>query len=163
MPMSLFHKLRSRPGRVLFACLGNSCRSQVAEAFARAYAGDVIEAASAGVLPASRISRTTRTVMEERGVPFQPDQTPKNILTFDLDSFDLIVNLSEYALPNTKTQVLKWPVADPIRQPEEAHREMCDQIDELVRFLAEHFRRAREWNLSNPLYSEECALASSSA
>jgi arsenate reductase len=161
--MSLFFSLRNRPGRVLFVCVGNSCRSQAAEAFARTYASDVMEAASAGVQPSSRISRTTRAVMEARGVPLHSDQAPKNILTFDLDSFDLIVNLSEYALPNTKTQVLKWPVADPIRQPEEAHREMCDQIDHLVCFLAEHFRRAREWNLSNPLYSEECALAPSSA
>jgi arsenate reductase len=161
--MSLFHSLRSKPGRVLFVCLGNSCRSQVAEAYARAYASDVIAAASAGVQPSSRISRTTRAVMEARGVPLHSEQTPKSLLSFDLDSFDLIVNLSEYALPHTKTQVLKWPVADPIRRREEAHREMCDQIDRLVRFLAEHFRRARDWNACNPLYSEECALAPSSA
>jgi hypothetical protein len=32
-------------------------------------------------------------------------------------------------------------------------------VEELVQFLTEHFRRAREWNLSNPLYSEECAQA----
>ena len=37
--------------RVLFVCIGNSCRSQVAEAFARAYGSDVMEVQSAGVSP----------------------------------------------------------------------------------------------------------------
>ena len=37
---------------VLFVCIGNSCRSQMAEAFARAYGRDVLVAASAGLAPA---------------------------------------------------------------------------------------------------------------
>jgi arsenate reductase len=159
--MSLFHALGTRRGRVLFVCLGNSCRSQVAETLARMYGADVIEAASAGIQPASRISRRTRAAMDHRKTPILDDQAPKNITAFDLESFDLIVNLSEYALPKTETPVVKYHVPDPMGQPQELHREICDRIEELVRFLAEHFRSAREWNTTNPLYSEECAEARS--
>jgi arsenate reductase (thioredoxin) len=166
--MSLFQTLQQRRGRVLFVCFGNSCRSQMAEAFSRAYGGDVIEAASAGVQPASRISRRTRSVMQEVGVPLDSDQAPKNVSSFNLDSFDLIVNLSEYGVPKTDTMVLKLKVQDPMGREENVHREVRDEIERFVRFLAEHFRRARDWSPEdegpdpNPLYSDECAQASSS-
>ena len=42
--------------RVLFVCIGNSCRSQMAEAFARAYGADIMEVQSAGVSPATMAS-----------------------------------------------------------------------------------------------------------
>ncbi len=159
--MSLFHALATRRGRVLFVCLGNSCRSPVAETLARVHASDVMDAVSAGIQPAARISNRTRAAMCDKRTPIPDDQQPKHVENFDLDSFDLIVNLSEYGLPATRAQVLRYPVPDPMGQPKEKHREACDRIEELVQFLAEHFRRAREWNLSNPLYSEECAEAPS--
>src|SRR5271156_244497 len=46
--------------RVLFVCIGNSCRSQMAEAFARAYGSDVMVAQSAGLSPATTISAVTK-------------------------------------------------------------------------------------------------------
>jgi arsenate reductase len=41
--------------RVLFVCVGNACRSQMAEAFARAYGSDVLVPASAGFIPAAKV------------------------------------------------------------------------------------------------------------
>ena len=52
--------------RVLFMCTGNTARSQMAEAFLRAYAGDRYEAYSAGLEP-REINPLTISVMEERG------------------------------------------------------------------------------------------------
>jgi hypothetical protein len=46
-------------------------------------------------------------------------------------------------------------------QRQALHLEICDRIEELVRFLSGHFRSAREWSATNPLYSEECAEAPS--
>jgi arsenate reductase len=166
--MKLFEVLQQRRGRVLFVCLGNSCRSQMAEAFANAYGNDVMEASSAGVLPASRVSRRTRTVMDEKKVPLGEKCAPKALSSFDLNSFDLIVNLSEYGMPVTETMVLKFPLPDPIRQQADVHREVRDKIEALVRFLAGHFRVAKEWGTAKPLdsanalYSERCAVAMSS-
>jgi len=52
--------------KVLFLCIGNSCRSQMAEGFARTYGSDVIEALSAGLAPAISVSPATIETMKEK-------------------------------------------------------------------------------------------------
>ena len=51
--------------RVLFVCIGNSCRSQMAEAFAQAYGADIMEVQSAGVSP-GHLHRTAHQADAER-------------------------------------------------------------------------------------------------
>ncbi|MBN2537610.1 arsenate reductase ArsC [candidate division WOR-3 bacterium] len=53
--------------RILFVCTGNSCRSQMAEAFCRALGKDV-ECASAGAEPSAEIQPDTIAVMKETGI-----------------------------------------------------------------------------------------------
>jgi len=142
--MNLFEALQERRVRVLFVCFGNSCRSQMAEAFARAYGSDVLEASSAGISPALRLSRRTRAVIEETGIPLTEYQAPKHIRSFDLREFDLIVNLSEYGVPKTPTPVLRIPIRDPMGRETDTHREVRDQVEAFVRFLVEQFRNARQ-------------------
>ena len=62
--------------RVLFVCIGNACRSQMAEGFARTYGDDVLIAASAGVAPAVKIPSDTIRAMEEKNIDIR-DQFPK--------------------------------------------------------------------------------------
>ena len=57
--------------RVLFVCLGNSCRSQMAEAFAHAYGSDVIIPASAGFTPASRLAPDTIRAMAAKNLDLE--------------------------------------------------------------------------------------------
>jgi arsenate reductase len=64
--------------RVLFVCLGNSCRSQMAEGFARAYGQGAWQAESAGLLPATVISPLTREVMEEKKISLE-EHFPKGL------------------------------------------------------------------------------------
>ena len=52
--------------KVLFLCIGNACRSQMAEAIARHSASDVIEATSAGLVPFGEIPSTTLEVLREQ-------------------------------------------------------------------------------------------------
>ena len=148
--MNLFEALQQRRARVLFVCYGNSCRSQMAEAFSRAYGNDVIDAASAGISPAPRLSRRTRAVIEETGVPFTDCQAPKHIRSLDLNQFDLIVNFSEYGVPKTSAPVLKVPIKDPMGRNTETHRDVRDQVEAFVQFLAERFRSARKATLAKP-------------
>src|SRR5215475_5872555 len=54
--------------RVLFICIGNSCRSQMAEAFAQAYGSDVMEVHSAGVSPAAMIAPLTKSILAEKNL-----------------------------------------------------------------------------------------------
>ena len=97
--------------------------------------------------------------MEEKGISLASGFSPKNISSLDLNQFDVIVNLSEYSLPDTSTMVLKRTLRDPMEGDEDAFRDVREDVEHLVRFLIEHFRLARQWHM-NPLYSEECAAAS---
>lgn len=64
--------------KVLFLCTGNSARSQMAEAFLRAYASDRFEVYSAGLEPKDFIMPDVLKVMKERGLDMS-GQTPKSV------------------------------------------------------------------------------------
>ena len=133
----------SAPRRVLFVCIGNSCRSQMAEAFARQYGSGVIEPASAGLAPAGMIAPDTRQVMLEKNVGME-GQRPKSLYETGAD-FDLIVNLSGHPLPRgISAPAREWKVEDPIWQDLDRHRQIRDQIEGLVQELVLEFRRAPE-------------------
>jgi len=84
---------RGEPARVLFVCIGNSCRSQMAEAFARALASDVIEPSSAGLSPLGRIAEPTRLVLLERGISLG-SQYSKGLVETAWREVDIIVNMT---------------------------------------------------------------------
>lgn len=127
----------------MFVCMGNSCRSQMAEAFAKAYGSDVLDAYSAGIAPAARVSRITRQVMGERSIGLDGHKA-KSIDQYDLDAFDLIINLSDYGLPRTRARVVQCPVRDPMGRGEELHREVRDRIEWIVKNLITQFRAAEQ-------------------
>ncbi len=114
--------------KVLFICIGNMCRSPMAEALANAYGGDVLRAQSAGVNPGFMPARNTRTVLAEKNIDLG-DHIPKAVESVDLDRFDLVVNMSGYPIPATKTKVEVWEVEDPIGQSEEAYRRVRDHLE----------------------------------
>src|SRR5580698_6940777 len=102
--------------RVLFICIGNSCRSQMAEGFARTYGGDVLIAASAGLAPAYMVAQDTVRAMEEKNIDIR-DQFPKGLKQLGRAHFDLFVNMSGYDLPpDIETPVRRWDVADPVAE-----------------------------------------------
>jgi arsenate reductase len=118
--------------RVLFVCIGNSCRSQMAEGFARAYGGDILTAASAGISPASIVQPLTRQVLAERNVRID-DQFPKGMEILAHEKFDVIVNMSGEQLPAAPgARIREWPVRDPIGQSEETYKAVAEQIEGLV-------------------------------
>lgn len=128
--------------RVLFVCIGNSCRSPMAEGFARAYGSDVLEAASAGLAPAMVVQPQTRKVMRDKSIPLDDEQFPLDLGMMDLSRFDLIVNLSgeKLAFP-TPCPVVDWAVRDPIGKGERVYQQVCDEIETLVTRLVADLRR----------------------
>jgi arsenate reductase len=147
--MLLFHVLKQRPVRVLFICLGNSYRSKMAETFANAYGSDILEANSAGFMPAKQPSLTARRLMLEKGLDI-PESAPRRWHQNDLETSDLIINMCEYGLPKTSAPVVKTPFPDPVGRAEDERREIRDQIEILVQVLLAQFRQARDewpWNL----------------
>ncbi len=107
--MTLFQKLKQRNARVLFVCIGNASPSQMAAGFANAYGADVLDADSAGIRPANRISRTMQELMQEKQIEIRGNE-PRRLDALDLIGFDLIVNLTEYALPPASAQVIRIPL-----------------------------------------------------
>jgi len=117
--------------RVLFVCIGNSCRSQMAEAYARAYGSDVMEVHSAGLAPATSIAPLTRTVLAEKNLTIG-DQFPKAIDSASSQRFDIVANMTGAPLDLAPARVLDWPVPDPIGQKPEVYRTVATQIEGLV-------------------------------
>ena len=60
--------MREGPLRMLFVCVGNSCRSQMAEGFAKTMGGDSVEAASAGTMRAQQVAPKAVQAMAELGI-----------------------------------------------------------------------------------------------
>lgn len=135
------------PGRkrVLFVCIGNACRSQMAEGFARTYGSDVLIPASAGLSPAGYVARDTIHSMEEKGIDIR-DHFPKTIRHLGRVPFDLMINMSGMGIPETLTgaaEVREWEVEDPVSLKYEEHCEIRDQIEKLVMTLIIELRRER--------------------
>jgi arsenate reductase (thioredoxin) len=138
------------PTKVLFVCIGNSCRSQMAEALARHFARDTMEVASAGISPLGFIAPPTRAVLFERGVACdgQSSKGLDEILRFRPH---LIINMSGY---NGRGKFgdydfEDWDVADPYGDDLATYRHICDDIEARLADLA---RRLRAKN--SPVASE---------
>ena len=84
--------------KILFLCTGNSCRSQMAEGWARALKGDVIEAYSAGI-ETHGLNPNAVKVMAEAGVDISGN-TSKNVDTLLDVSFDYVVTVCGHANEN---------------------------------------------------------------
>lgn len=118
--------------RVLFVCIGNSCRSQMAEGFARTYGGDVLIAASAGTSPAAIVQPETKKTLALRNVRID-DQFPKGLEILARDHFDVIVNMSGQKLPLAPGAVVReWAVRDPIGESDAVYKSVAEQLEGLV-------------------------------
>lgn len=139
-----YHVRVSLPKKVLFVCIGNTCRSQMAEALARHSCGDVIVPSSAGLSPFGRIVDSTRAVLRERGVPLG-QQYSKGLQEVSVESADLVVNMT--GLPGQalfpRKRVVDWDVGDPYGEDLEVYRRTCDLIHARLGELAAELRAAQ--------------------
>jgi protein-tyrosine-phosphatase len=122
--------------KVLFICLGNSCRSIMAEALTRHRCGDRWEAASAGLAPLGWVASETLEALAEMGVSTAALRS-KALGEVDPSEFSLVVNLSSHSLegrlrPVDAARVIHRPVLDPFGCDQEAYRRSRDAIDALI-------------------------------
>lgn len=140
-------KRRKRKLKVLFLCVANSCRSQMAEGFARHFFADRIEPFSAGILTA-RVSPPAVQVMAEIGIDIS-GQTSKHYGKFLDENFDYVISLCDELEERCpffagKAMHIHLGFADPTFFPGtdeerlERHRQTRDQMKErLVPLLEE--------------------------
>ena len=133
------------PVKVLFVCMGNCVRSQMAEALARHDASDIISAESAGVHPLGFIDNTTQRVLRERGISSE-GQFSKSTRDHSLKKPDLIVNMS--GVPGATLfaglPFEDWKIDDPFGEAIETHRRICDDIERNIKELAARLRAERQ-------------------
>jgi arsenate reductase len=103
--------------KTMFLCTGNSCRSQMAEGFAREFGKERVEVHSAGLMPAGVHPRAV-AVMKEAGIDIS-GQRSKAIDERLLRSMDVVITLCDNAseaCPWTPPQIklLHWPIKDPV-------------------------------------------------
>ena len=127
--------------RVLFVCLGNACRSQMAEAFARKYGDDVLVAASAGITPGMGVAPDTLRAMAEKNIDLR-DHFPKSIRQLGRAKFDLVINMSGFPVPEgLGAREDLWDVDDPVFMKYDDHCAVRDEIERLVMNLILHTRQ----------------------
>ena len=100
--------------RILFLCVANSARSQMAEGLARQILGELAEVSSAGSNPAP-VNPHAVEAMAEIGIDIT-GQHSKSVDTIDLSGLDLVVTLcAEEVCPVLPGHVqrMHWPIADP--------------------------------------------------
>jgi arsenate reductase len=128
--------------RVLFVCIGNSCRSQMAEAFARTYGSDVLVAGSAGLAPARGVARDTVRAMAAKNIEMSA-HFPKGLPNMGRGEFDLVVNMTGTNIGKEfgKARMLDWDIADPIGMDYKDHCAVRDEIERRVMGVILELRR----------------------
>lgn len=125
----------SVPARILFACVGNSCRSQMAEAFCRELGWNV-ECASAGSAPAARVQPDAVAVMKEVGLDISSAR-PKSFSDLPGLKFGYLVTMGcEVGCPSLPgARIIRWQIPDPHGKDIDAYRRVRDLIRRQVHDL----------------------------
>jgi len=104
---------------VLILCTGNSCRSQMAEAFLRAVAGDLVEVHSAGSAPTGYVHPLAVKVMAEIGIDISAQQSKhmREFLGRPVQTVITVCSEADAACPVFPGQVNRyhWPFDDPAK------------------------------------------------
>ena len=127
-----------RPLRILFACVGNAARSQMAHGFAKAMGGSRVEARSAGSRPASAMAPEAVAVMSEKGIDLSGHSPQGFDEAWIRDACDLVVTMGcgDDACPAFVGKPLEdWDLDDPKGKPVEEFRRIRDDIERRMRAL----------------------------
>lgn len=122
--------------RILFVCVENANRSQMAEAFARLHGGNRVEAYSAGSHPSGKINPRAVQFMREIGYDLSKHGS-KSLDQFNGMDIDVAVTMGcGDACPLVKARRrVEWQISDPKELPDEQFRQVRDLIERKVKDL----------------------------
>lgn len=120
---------------VLFVCVENAGRSQMAEAFANHYGKGKLIASSAGVMLAERVNPLVVEAMKEKGIDISMNR-PKLLTTKMAEEADKIITMGcsvEKICPAPLLKnVIDWKLDDPKGKPIEEVRKIRDEIEKRI-------------------------------
>ena len=126
--------------KIVFVCIENSNRSQMAQAFANMYGKEKIMAFSAGSSPSGKINPKAIAAMQEIGYDLSTHQS-KSITDIPFDTYDYVVTMgcgdNCHHLPAKKR--IDWQIPDPKNMNENEFRKVRDLIAEKVKELFQTF------------------------
>jgi len=124
--------------KIGFICIGNSCRSQIAEGFAKKYGNGLFDVFSAGTHPASKVSENAVTVMKEKGIDIS-GQYPKGLEKIPQE-LDIVITMGcgvecPYLFSDYRQD---WDLEDPVGMPIEKFRKTRDIIEKRIKEIIEY-------------------------
>jgi protein-tyrosine-phosphatase len=124
--------MNSKP-TVMFVCVHNAGRSQMAAGYLQHFAGDRIAVLSSGTMPADQLHPVVIEAMAEEGIDLS-DRQPTVLTVDDVKASDVVITMGcGDACPIFPgKRYLDWALDDPARQPIERVREIRNEIRELV-------------------------------
>ncbi|PZQ91673.1 MAG: hypothetical protein DI534_01505 [Leifsonia xyli] len=129
------------PPEVLFVCVQNAGRSQIAAAILRHLAGGAVRVRTAGSMPAGEIRAAIATVLDEIGVSLD-GEFPKPLTDDAVQSADIVITMGcgDVCPVYPGRRYLDWDIADPVGLPIAEVREIRNDIDQRVRALLAELR-----------------------
>jgi len=122
--------------KILFVCVENAGRSQMAEEFFKKYLPTGFQSISAGTKPAVRVNPIVIQVMKEVGIDIE-NNSPQNISQQMIDESEITINMGCMDKESCPALFLKdvedWQIRDPKGKPIEQVREIRDQIEQKVK------------------------------
>jgi arsenate reductase len=139
--------------KVLFVCIHNSGRSQMAEAFFNRFASGKATAISAGIQPAIHIDRTVVAAMKELGIDISSN-LPKMLTPEMMEGVDKVITMGcgvEGVCPATFVPSEDWHLEDPEGRSIEEVREIRDEIEAKVKTLIQEILGKRGKNVATAI------------
>ena len=140
---------RSQPKtKVLFVCIGNMCRSPMAEGFALKYGGDILEVYSAGTNATGAVSEDSIEIMRELKIDIS-QMTSDGLDAVPVAEMDVVVSMApvrarDLVPRDFRGKTIDWKVEDPVGKSLAVFRRSRDQLHVLVQQLVDTIRRERE-------------------
>jgi arsenate reductase len=130
------HPMTAEKPSVLFVCVHNAGRSQMAAGWLRSLAGDAVEVRSAGSMPGDRVNPAAVEAMREVGIDIA-DQRPKVLTTDAVEASDVVITMGcgDACPVFPGKRYLDWELQDPAGKGVEAVRPIRDEIERRIRGL----------------------------
>ena len=122
--------------KIVFVCVENACRSQMAQGFAEALGKGRLEVYSAGSRPSSGINPLAIEAMKEKGIDLS-DRRPKRLNDLPPVEMDYLVTMGcEETCPAVSTKkTIEWEIPDPKGKSLDVFRKVRDLIEVKVKTL----------------------------